>query len=155
MHVHIAAPIPILQLHYEAVFYPITARLWKFSYAAVTWLGALLDRIQGNVSQHMGSTPKIFFVRHWIMKWCVHSDGSSISFALLWRHNGYDDVSNHQPHHCLLNSLFRCRSKKTSKLRVTGTGEFPAQVASNTEYVSIWWRHYVLQIWQWLHITDS
>ena len=53
--------------------------------------------------------------------------------ALLWRHNGRDGVSNHQPHDCLLNHIFRPRSKKTSKLRVTGlcagnspmTGEFP------------------------------
>ena len=58
-------------------------------------------------------------------------------------------VSNHQPHHWLLNRLFRSKSKKTSKLRVTGlcagnspgTGEFPAQIASNEENVSIWWRH--------------
>ena len=33
---------------------------------------------------------------------------------LLWRHNGWDGVSNHQPHDCLLNRLFRHRSKKTS-----------------------------------------
>ena len=60
-------------------------------------------------------------------------------------------VSNHQPHDCLLNHLFRRRSKKTSKLRVAGlcvgnspvTGEFPAQRASNAENVSIWWRHHV------------
>ena len=60
---------------------------------------------------------------------------------LLWRHNGRDGVSNHQPHHCLLNRLFRGRSKKTSKLHVTGlcagnspvTGDFPAQRASNAE----------------------
>ena len=33
---------------------------------------------------------------------------------------------NHQPHDCLLNHLFRHKSKKTSKLRVTGlcAGEF-------------------------------
>ena len=42
-----------------------------------------------------------------------------VSYALQWRHNGRDCVSNHQPHHCLLNGLFRHRSKKTSKLRVT------------------------------------
>ena len=44
---------------------------------------------------------------------------------------------------CLLNRLLRRRSKKTSKLRVTGlcagnssvTGEFPAQMASNAENV--------------------
>ena len=40
--------------------------------------------------------------------------------ALRWRHNGRDSVSNHQLHHCLLNRLFRHRSKKTPKLRVTG-----------------------------------
>ena len=61
-----------------------------------------------------------------------------------------DSVSKHQPHDCLLNHLFRRRSKKTSKLRVTGrcegilptTGEFPTQRASNAENVSIWWRHH-------------
>ena len=41
-------------------------------------------------------------------------------FTLQWRHNGRDGVLNHQPHDCLLNRLFRRRSKKTSKLRVTG-----------------------------------
>ena len=46
---------------------------------------------------------------------------SSISWLLvtwqcqraLQRHdNECDDISNHQPHDCLLNHLFRCRSKK-------------------------------------------
>ena len=40
--------------------------------------------------------------------------------TLRWRHNEHDGVSNHQPHGCLLNRLFRRRSKKTPKLRVTG-----------------------------------
>ena len=70
--------------------------------------------------------------------------------ALRWRHNGRDSVSNHQPRDCLLNRLFRLRSKKTPKPRVTGfcagnsprTGEFPAQMASYAENVSIWWRHH-------------
>ena len=70
--------------------------------------------------------------------------------ALLWRHNGPDGVLNRQPHDCLLNRLFGHRSKKTSKLRVTAlcagnspeTGEFPAQIASNAENVSVWWRHH-------------
>ena len=39
--------------------------------------------------------------------------------SLQWRHNERDSVSNHQPRDCLLNRLFRRRSKKTSKLRVT------------------------------------
>ena len=42
------------------------------------------------------------------------------SIALQWRHNGHDGISNHQPHDCLFNCLFRRRSKKKSKLRVTG-----------------------------------
>ena len=40
--------------------------------------------------------------------------------SLRWRHNGCDSVSNHLPHGCLLNRLFRRWSKKTSKPRVTG-----------------------------------
>ena len=59
--------------------------------------------------------------------------------SLQWRNNGHDGVLNHQTHDWLLNRLFRRRSKKTSKLRVTGlcarnslmTGEFPAQRAIN------------------------
>ena len=74
-----------------------------------------------------------------------------ILWTLEWRHNGCDGVWNDQPYECLLNRLFRPRSKKTSNLRVTGlcegnslvTGEFPAQRASNAENVSIWWRHHV------------
>ena len=72
--------------------------------------------------------------------------------TLQWRHNELHGVSNDQPHNFLLNRLFRRRSKKTSKLRVTrlcvgnspATGEFPTQMASNAENVSesIWWRHH-------------
>ena len=43
-----------------------------------------------------------------------------IGVSLRWRHNDHDGVSNHQPRGCLLNRLFRRKSKKTSKLRVTG-----------------------------------
>ena len=52
--------------------------------------------------------------------------------VLQWRHNDHDSVSNHQPHGCLLNRLFRRRSKKTSKLRVTGlcVGNSPGPVNS-------------------------
>ena len=72
------------------------------------------------------------------------------TISLRWRHNGHDSVSNHQPQDCLLNHLFRRRSKKISKLHITGlcagnspgTGEFPAQRASNAENGSIWWRHH-------------
>ena len=79
------------------------------------------------------------------------------SYTLRWRHNSRDGVSNHQPHNCLLKRWFRCRSQKTSKLRVTGlcegnspvTGEFLAQRASNVESVSIWWRHHGADYWEY------
>ena len=85
-------------------------------------------------------------------------DGKFRWHTLRWRRNGHGDVSNHQPHHCLLNRLFGCRSKKTSKLRVTGlcvgnspgAGEFPAQMTNNAENVSIWWRHHDENGFQWL-----
>ena len=54
--------------------------------------------------------------------------------------------------------LFKHRAKKTSRLRVTGlcagnspvTGEFPAQMFSNAENVSIWWRHHDIHIYGYL-----
>ena len=90
----------------------------------------------------------------------------SSGIALQWRHNKPDSVSNHQSPDCLLNHLFRCRSKKTSKLRVTGlcegnppvTSEFPTERAINAENLSIWWRHHVSRScamsWSahWLHM---
>ena len=85
-----------------------------------------------------------------------HGSGTSEWFAndysqtIQWRHNGHDDVSNNQPRDCLLNRIFRRRSKKTSTLRTTGLcagnspvpGELPAKMASNAGNVSIWWRHH-------------
>ena len=58
-------------------------------------------------------------------------------YSLQWRHNGRDSVSNHQLHDCFLNLLFRCRSKKTSKLRVTGlcVGNSPG---TPSQFLFIW-----------------
>ena len=72
--------------------------------------------------------------------------------SLQWRHNERDGASNHRRLDCLLNRLFRRRSKKTAKLCVIGfregyppvTGGFPSQRASNMKNASIWWRHYVV-----------
>ena len=83
----------------------------------------------------------------------VHFGISAIGVFLTslgWHHNDRDGVSYRQPHDCLLNRLLGRRSKKTSKLHVTGlcggnarvTGEFSAQRTSNAENVSIWWRHH-------------
>ena len=90
---------------------------------------------------------------HYLNQCCLiisHAMTMKMIMTLQWRHNGCDGIANHQPHDCLFNCLVRRRSKKTSKLRVTGlcagnspvTGEFPAQMASNAEKVSIWWRHH-------------
>ena len=81
------------------------------------------------------------------ISWCLETS-KFVSSTLEWRHNGLDSVSNHQPHDCLLNRLVRRRSKKTSKLRVTGLceGNFPAQMASNADNFSIWRRHHDVTI---------
>ena len=92
----------------------------------------------------------IIKVKEWINHYIPHNTTDAIYIPLRWRHNDGDSVSNHQLHDCLLSRLFGRTSKKTSKLRVTGlcvgnspwTGEFPAQMASNAENVSIWWRHH-------------
>ena len=89
-----------------------------------------------------------------LIRWSLLIRGSVFPtwgiLSLQWHHNGCDGISNHQPHDCLLNRLFRNRWKKTSKLHVTGlcegnspvTSEFPAHRASNVENVSIWWRYH-------------
>ena len=51
-------------------------------------------------------------------------------------------------------SVYLDADQKTSKLRVTGlcvgnsagTGEFPAQMASNAENVSIWWGYHDMKM---------
>ena len=77
------------------------------------------------------------------VKWAI------ICILLQWRHNERDGVSTHRRFNGLLNLLFGRRSKKTSKLRVTGFCEGnslvtgPSQRASNADNVSIWWHHHV------------
>ena len=68
----------------------------------------------------------------WLVYWRIYASLDELTqcwfswpllgtFQLL--HNEYDGVSNHRRIDCLLNRLFRRRSKKTSKLRVTGLCE--------------------------------
>ena len=112
-----------------------------FSYLGLWWWGlCLLTIIRKNL---------------WVPTWC-HFRGCKQHTPLQWRHNERDGVSNHQPHDCLLNRLFRRRSNQrkhqssSSLAFVRGihrwpspvTGEFPAQKASNAEKVSIWWHHH-------------
>ena len=92
-----------------------------------------------------------------------------MEWLLQWHHNEPNVASNHQSHDCLLNHLFRRRSKKTSKPHFTGlcegnspvTCEFPAQRASNVDNVSFWWYHHgklfssFLRYWSSHHCHDS
>ena len=67
--------------------------------------------------------------------------------SLQWCHNECNGLSNYRHLDCLLNRLFRCRSEKTSKLRITGlcegnppvTGRFPSQRVSTKKNFSIGW----------------
>ena len=83
--------------------------------------------------------------------WC-RSPHVCVCVSLWWRHNDHDNVSNHQPHECLLNRLFRIKENIRAPRhwplcgKFTGTGEFPAQRASYAENVSIWWRHHIVLV---------
>ena len=111
---------------------------------AELWVQMLFTSIYHQIDRYIRARPVAFVVRHRIF--CI------TFIPLQWRQNERDCVSDHHPHDCLLNRLFRRKSKKTSKLRVTGLragnspmiGDFPARTASNAESVSIWWRHHVM-----------
>ena len=77
----------------------------------------------------------MYYSCNYLKDWLSSADAKLSFYVLIslhWRHNDHDGVSNHQPHGCLLNRLFRRRSKKTSKLRVTGlcVGNSPGPVNS-------------------------
>ena len=115
---------------------------------ARTFAGTVMTALESRIytpPEHEGLTH-----RGWDRMAAIFQRHFQIDFlerTLQWRQNGRDSVSYHQPHDCLLNRLFKRRSKKKSKLRVTGlcvgnspvTGEFPAQMSSIAENVSIWW----------------
>ena len=82
-------------------------------------------------SDDKGSHPGDLYVS--VLSWCTCVQYFLKFKPLQWRHNERDDISNHHRFDYLLNRLFRRRSKKTSKLHVTGlcegnspvAGEFP------------------------------
>ena len=57
-------------------------------------------------------------------------EGKKSPQPLQWRHKLHNGVSNHQRLSCLLNCLFRHRSKKTSRLYITGLCEGNSPVCS-------------------------
>ena len=109
---------------------------------------------------------KMHCVQICVQIYCIqYIETNLFNLQLQWRHNGRDCVSNHQPHDRLLNRLFRRRSKKISKLRVIGlcagnspgTGEFPAQMASDAEmfpFDDVIMVCYTLELQQWSPICQ-
>ena len=147
---------------------PISVRslqVSKFLRLAV-WFYGLLWNLTGvsakMLSVNFQSDPSIINIksstRDAVLRYILSNTevASWILTSLQWWHNERDGVSNHRRFDCLLNHLFRRRSKKTSKLRVTGlcegnspvTGEFPAHWANNAENVSIWLRHHHFSYWK-------
>ena len=94
------------------------------------YLGQMVcDKSEVNVFT-MQCTQHVFLFQHHLMGYrCMDQSHHQVDFpiqtfrcnyALQWRHNGRDGVSNHQRLECLFNRLFSRRSKKTWKLRITG-----------------------------------
>ena len=91
------------------------------------------------------SFPSIKIINNWVEKWLGHYLHIAVtSWWARWYLKSPASRLFTQPF------IFRCRSKKTSKLRVTGlcegnspvTGKFLSQRASNARSISIWWRHH-------------
>ena len=127
----------------------ITCQIWTWYHIQVTTVLVILKIWENNGTEKIG-----FVIPPWGQgRFTIQHRDVWLGCSLQWRHNGRDSFSNHQHHDCLLNGLFRRWLKKTWKLCVTGlcarnagnspgTGEFPAQMASNAENVSTWWRHH-------------
>ena len=90
--------------------------------------------------QHCYTTLNISYELFPMSKSCPGNvRGSIYAFKQLqWRDNERDGVSNHQRFDCLINRLFRRRSKKTLKLWVTVLCEENPPVTSKTKNVFIW-----------------
>ena len=165
---HITGPLSgNAAVGYQLTFHPITGvgilycrnfpqcilyKLKTFWYAFY-WMNfdCEINHLNPTLTSKVRCTFTFYITKLLAYKWTYRPSVHS-RITLQWLHNRRDGVSNHQPRLCLLNRIFRRRSKKTSKLRVTGlcagnspvTGEFPLQMASNAEHVSIWWRHHDL-----------
>ena len=110
---------------------------WSYSYRH-TWQ----ENCQGVAWSRAGDT--FYRRRGWSLAYCliILYYWPSVS-DITWHNDERVGVSNPQRLVCLLNRLFKCISKKTSNLCVTGLCEGTSRrKASNAENVSIWWRHH-------------
>ena len=144
-----AGPTSPLALMYDVSYPTHWCANWSSWEISLAWF--VKKKVNGSVVMNLAvnSMPMLFFGkcsgRHRLKTFEPSSAAGS--------HFHYSDgimsamVSNHWRLKCLPNRLFRHRSKKTSKLSITGvcegnspmTGKFPAQRASKAENVSIWW----------------
>ena len=81
-----------------------------------------MTKLKFHMQQHMINLTSVLFPHGslYYREYPISKHNLNDEPLLQWCHNERDGVSNHQPHHCLLNRLFGLRSKKTSKLRDTG-----------------------------------
>ena len=94
-----------------------------FSFSLYTYRGVLLGvqlLITRSILNKVMSCQPLSELIIWRISHSLTHVYTSNDKTLRWCHNGRVGVSNHLPHDCLLNCSFRRRSKKTSKLRVTG-----------------------------------
>ena len=110
---------------------------WQGQTTTLINAGIFKNKPQWNFNQNTFLSFNQMHLKTWSANWQPLSSGSVGPFwlsavSLQWRHNERDGVTNHQRHNCLLNHLFRRRSKKTSKLRGTGlcAGNSPGPVNS-------------------------
>ena len=98
-----------------SLMFPIANRYWHRAFHGPWSVRAKLDHFeyQANWLWSMDEwlCPKVFCNGDvWIL---INANlGAGFNHhSLRWRHNDHAGVSNHQPHGCLLNRLFRRRSK--------------------------------------------
>ena len=76
----------------------------------------------------------------------VYPSGTLTVSPLLWRHNGDECVSNSSltiVYSTVYSGADQRKHQSSASLAfVPVSGEFPAQMVSNAENVSIWWRHH-------------
>ena len=84
------------------------------------FLAAISGPTSSGCSPQRQGKSEVSLIRHTAGMWVLVSEWYKAPTPLQWRHNDHDGVSNHQPHGCSLNRLFRRRSRKTTKLHVTG-----------------------------------
>ena len=120
----------------EYFYNPILSSNLTIDSSQLTYYGDTHVVSFGNIKSDQSPTCNIVFL----------CSALYIVLSLQWRHNERDGVSNHQPHDCLLNRLFKSQMTENIKAprHCEGNSPVTAQNASNAENVSMWWRHHAV-----------